>query len=109
MVIDPEIPAQIPARELGEVQPIMQDWPQHPIGKTAVVFFKTFLRKVSNYIFDIFRPDCPGLQLMPGCDLAAPSQPDAAVVLERRPQCNFKPPGALGVVARNRNAVRNDD
>ena len=27
VIIDPEISAKIPARELGEVQPIMQDWP----------------------------------------------------------------------------------
>jgi hypothetical protein len=57
MVIDPEIPTQISAGELGEVQPVMQDWPQHPIGKSAVVFFKTFLRKIGDYIFDILVSD----------------------------------------------------
>ena len=57
MVIDPEIPTQIPAGELGEVQPVMQDWLQHPIGKAAVVFFKIFLRKIGDYIFDILVSD----------------------------------------------------
>jgi len=51
MVIDPEIPTQTPAGELGEVQPII--WPQHPIGKAAVVFFKALLRKIGDYILDI--------------------------------------------------------
>ena len=42
-------------------------------------------------------------------DLAAPSEPHAAVALERRPQRDFEPAGAFGAIAgRNRNAVGND-
>jgi len=57
MVIDLEIPTQIPAGELGEVQPVMQDWPQHPIGKSAVVFVKTFERSVTTYSIFLCRTD----------------------------------------------------
>src|SRR6516225_5392437 len=51
MIIDLEISAEISPLKLGEVQPIMQDWPQHLIGKAAIIFVKAFLRKVSNYVF----------------------------------------------------------
>jgi hypothetical protein len=41
-------------------------------------------------------------------DLAAPAEPNAAVALERRPQCDFEPTGALGAIAgRNRHPVGN--
>src|SRR5215469_612553 len=43
MIIDLEISGEIPACELGEVQPIMQNWPQHSIGKAAVIFLKAYL------------------------------------------------------------------
>src|SRR5262249_759308 len=109
MVIDPEIPTQIPAGEFGEVQTIMQDWPQHPIGKAAVVFVKTFLRKIGDYFFDILGSNRPCSYLIRRRALAPPPQPDAPVALERWPQCNFEPASALGAVARNRNAVGNDD
>src|SRR6516225_9299758 len=109
MVIDPEIPAQIPAGELGEVQPIMQDWPQHPIGKAAVIFLKVVLRQVSDYIFDVLVSDEARFKLTRGRNLAAPAEPDASVFLERRPQRCFEPASARGTVARNRNAVRNDE
>jgi hypothetical protein len=48
-------------------------------------------------------------QFIPGGDLAAPPQPDAAIALERWAQRNFKPAGALGTRVRNRHAVGNDN
>jgi hypothetical protein len=58
MIVDPEISAEIPARKLGEVQPVMQDWPQHPIGKAAVVFFKAlFERSVTTCSIFLCRID----------------------------------------------------
>ena len=108
MIIDLEISAEISPCELGEVQPIMQNWPQHSIGKAAVIFVKAFLRKVGDYVFDILVSNRPRFQLIPGCDFTAPTQPDIAVVVERWPQCNFEPASTLGAVTRNRNAVRND-
>src|ERR1700687_3605146 len=98
-VIDLEISAKIPTCELGALQPVMQDWPQHPIGRAAVVFLKAFLGKIGNHIFDVIVSNRAGLQLITGRDLAAPPQPDAAVVLERWPQCNFQTASAVGTVA----------
>jgi len=108
MIIDLEISTEIRARELGQVEAVMQDWPQYPIGKAAVVFLKAFLGKIGNHIFDVIVSNRAGLQLITGRDLAAPPQPDVAVVLERWPQCNFQTASAVGTVARNRDAVRND-
>jgi hypothetical protein len=53
MIVDLEISAEIPMRKLGEVQTVMQDWPQYPVGEAPVVFFVAFLRKVCDYIFAI--------------------------------------------------------
>jgi hypothetical protein len=53
MIIDFEIPTEISVRILGKIQPVMQDWPQYPIGETAVVFFKAFFGKIGDYIFNV--------------------------------------------------------
>ena len=108
MIIDLEISAEIPARELGKVDPVMQDWPQHAIGKAVVVFVKAFLRKIGNHIFDIVMSKRARLKRIAGCDLAAPAQPETAVIVKRWPQCDFETASAGGTVVRNRDAIRND-
>src|SRR6516164_2918325 len=108
VIIDLEISTEISACELGEVQSIMQDWPQHSIGKAPVIFVKTLLRKVGDHISDVPVSDEARFGLAHRCDLAAPAKPDAPGVIEHRPQRYFESASARGTVARNRHAVRND-
>jgi hypothetical protein len=109
MIIHPEIAAEIAAREFGEVQPVVQDWPQHPIGEAVVIFLKVVLRQVGDDIFDVLVPDGARFQPVRRSDIAAPAEPDTAVPVERRSQRDFETAGALGAVAgRNRNPVGND-
>ena len=48
MLVDPHVAGEIAAGKLGEVQPIVQDRPQHPIGKAVVVFVVIFLGQIGN-------------------------------------------------------------
>src|SRR5262249_27978939 len=73
------------------------------------VFLKVVLRQVSDYIFNVLVSDEARFKLTRERDLAAPAEPDARVFVERRPQRYFEPARACGTVARNRNAVRNDE
>ena len=103
--IDPEVATKIPARELREIKPVVQDWPQHPIGETVVVFLKVVAREVGDDIFDVLVGDGSRFPL-PGGDLAAPTQPDATVLLQCWPQRHLKPARAFRAIARwNRNSV----
>jgi hypothetical protein len=55
VIVDPEISAQIPTRELREIEPVMQDRPQHPICEAVVVFLMIILRQVGDGVFDVLR------------------------------------------------------
>ena len=105
VLIDPEVAAQIAARELSEVEPVVQDRPQHTIGEAVVVFLKIIAGEIGDDIFDVLVLDRSRFPLAGG-DFAAPAQPDAAVLLQCRPQSDLKPAGALCAIARwNRNSV----
>ena len=106
MIVDAEISAEVTARKLGEVQPIMQNRPQHPIGETVIVLLIIVFGEVGNDVLDVLVFDRSRPQLFPRPDLSAPSEPDAAIVLQRWPQRDLKPSGPPGAIAgRNRNAI----
>src|SRR6187200_56416 len=44
-IINPEISAEVPGRELCEIEPVMQDWPQYSVGNAAVIFVKVLVRQ----------------------------------------------------------------
>ena len=48
MLVDAHVAGEIAARKLGEVQPIVQDRPQHSIGKAIVIFVVIFLSQIGN-------------------------------------------------------------
>src|SRR5215475_9762715 len=84
MSIDSEIAAEIPKCEFGEIQPIMQNRPQDAIGKAVVIFLIVVFRQICDNKFDIFVFEGARSQLVSRSDFAAPSEPDAAIMLERR-------------------------
>ena len=81
MIIDPEIPAEIPKRKLGKVKPIMQYRPQHPIGEPVIVFLIVVLGQICDDVFDVLVFDGTRSELVLRPNLSAPSKPHAAVVL----------------------------
>src|SRR6266849_641000 len=99
MIVDAEISAEVSARKLGEVQPIMQNRPQHPIGETVIVFLIIVFSQIGDDVFDVLVFDGSRPQLLPRPDFSAPSEPNAAIMLQGRPQRHLKPAGALGASA----------
>src|SRR5712692_4918249 len=109
VIIDAEISAEVAPRKLGEVQPIMQNRPQHPIGEPVIVFLIIMFSQVGDDVFDVLVLDGSRSQLLSRSDFSAPSEPHASVVLQRRPQRHLKPAGALGAIAGgNRNPIGYD-
>ena len=105
VLVDAKVAAQIAAREFRKVEPVVQDRPQHAIGETVVIFLKIVAREVGDDIFDVLVLDGSRFPLAGG-DFAAPAQPDAAILLQSRPQSDLKSAGALCAVAgRNRNPI----
>lgn len=108
-VIDAEIATQIAAGKLGEIKAVMEDWPQHPIGKAVVIFLVIFPREIGDDIFDVVVVEFAGRQLVGRSHLTAPAEPHAAVSGQCRPQCHFETARPLGTIARgHRNPVGND-
>ena len=50
MFVHSHISAEIPTRELGEVEPEMQNRPQHPVGEAVVVFLVVLLREIGDHV-----------------------------------------------------------
>ena len=50
MPVHPEIAGQVAAGELGQVDPVMQDRPQHAIGEAVVIFLVVLLGQIGDDI-----------------------------------------------------------
>ena len=46
--VDAEIAAEIAAREFGEIEPVMQDRPQHAVGEAVVEFLVVVLAQIDR-------------------------------------------------------------
>src|SRR5262249_6409257 len=95
----------------GEIDPIMQDRPQHPVGEAVVIFLVVGRRQVDRDKAALAALDHP--RLVCGtliADLAAPSEPQPFAMLERGLDGDRETAGlarALGIG--DRDAVRNYD
>ena len=105
ILVYPEIAAEIASREFGEIEPIMQDRPQHTVGKAVVEFLVVILAKIDSGIGNVFvRDGLHGPRHIFG-NASAPAEPQAAVPLERRPNRDFEPASSRAAI-RNSNPVR---
>ena len=98
MIVHPHISGEIAPCELREVQPEMQDRPQHPVGEAVVVFLVVVLGQIGDHVGDVLVADRVRLDIRARHGLAAPAEPDAAVALQSRAQSDFEAAGALGAV-----------
>ena len=108
ILVDAEIAAEIAAGEFGEIEPIMQDRPQHTIGEAVVEFLVVILAEID------------GGEVMLSCVMdftvrgissaTRPLQPNhrPPMPLERRPDRDFEPAGPRAAI-RNGNPVRHYD
>jgi hypothetical protein len=110
MIVDTQITTQVSPRELGKIDSIMQDRPEHPIREAVVVFAVVLFGEIECDVANTvaFRP----LRRNPGAgaDLSAPAEPNAGFLFERRVDSDFKSACAsLRIFVRNRDSVRNDN
>ena len=76
MIVDAQIAGQIAAREFREIEPVMQDRPQHAVGEAVVIFVVILLRQVGHDIRNVVGFDRFGLEPFAG-RASAPAEPDA--------------------------------
>ena len=57
MIVHPHVSGEIAPRELGEIEPEMQDRPQHPVGEAVVVFLVVLLGEIGDHIGDVLVAD----------------------------------------------------
>ena len=99
MFVRPHVSGEIAPRELGEIEPEMQNRPQHPVGEAVVVFLIVLLGEVGDHIGDVLVVHRVHLDIRARHSLAAPAEPHAPVALQGRPQCNFEAAGTFGAVS----------
>ena len=99
MIVHPHVSGEIASCEFREVQPEMQDRPQHPVGEAVVVFLIFLLGKIGDHVGDALVADRVRLDIGAWHGLAAPAEPDAAVAFQSRTQSDFEATGTLGAVA----------
>ncbi len=58
--VDAEITAEIAPREFGEIEPVMQNRPQHAVGEAVVEFLVVILAQIDGGVGDVVVLDDPG-------------------------------------------------
>ncbi len=106
--VDAEVAAEIAAREFGEVEPVMQNRPQHPVGEAVVEFLVVVLAQIDGGVSDVVVLDDPGRARIVIRRTPAPAEPKAATPPQRRPDRDFEPAGARVAIG-NANSVRDYD
>ncbi len=103
--IDAKIAAEIAAREFGQVEPVMQDRPQHAVGEAVVKFLVIVLAQIDGGVGDVVGlDDLGGLRIVVR-DTPAPAEPKPAAPAQRWPDCDLEPAGARAAIG-NANSVR---
>ncbi len=73
--VDPQVAREVRSAELGEVDAVVEDRPEHTVGETGVVFLVVRGRQRRHDIGDVVADDRRGLDIGIVLDLAAPAEP----------------------------------
>src|ERR1017187_376342 len=106
--IVPEIAAEIAAGEFGEVEPVMQDRPQHTVGEAVVEFLVVVLAQTDGDVGDVVVLDRLGRLRIVFGNASAPAEPAAAPPPKHRSDRHFEPAGPRSAVG-NANAIGDYD
>jgi hypothetical protein len=110
VVIDTQIAAQIPARELGEVDTVVQYRPEYAIGEAIVVFVVIFSGEIERDVGYLIVHDLLCGNLSMRSNLSTPAEPSARFVLKRGLDGNFKPARArVYIFLGNADSIRDYD
>lgn len=109
-LVDPHIAAEVAAGEFRQVQPVMQDRPEHAVGISIVVFLKIFLGEVGQHIRLMAVLDGADAHVRCGGDPPAPAKPDTGMPLQDRADrdCEAARP-ASAIAGRDRDTIGDHD
>ena len=106
-LVDAEIAGHVAAGELHEIEPVVQDRPQHPVGEAVVEFLEVAAGNIGGDVGDAGVLDLAHHLLALGHVLAAPAEPDALVALEERAQHDLEAArSGAAIPVRDADAVR---
>ncbi|MNZ96173.1 hypothetical protein D3C78_1153550 [compost metagenome] len=78
--VDPLVAAEIGLVELGEIDPVVQDRPQHAVGEAVVVLLEILRAHVGQHVLHLPALDGGGLRRILG-HLPAPAEPQPIALL----------------------------
>ena len=108
--VDPQISGELDRGEFGQIDPIVQDRPQHAVGEAVVIILEIDVRQIE-------RNECPPLpsdhrRLRDAAILGhppAPAEPDPLALFERRVDRDGEAAGLRRLGAGDRDPVRDYD
>ena len=108
--VDAPIPAQIAPHEFRQIEPVVQDRPEHTIGKAIVVFLVVRLRKIADDVCQAaMLYGRRGVVIVAG-DFSAPPEPDAGILFQQGAHGDRKTARLVCTAAgRDRHAVGYDN
>src|SRR6266542_695176 len=83
MGIDAPIAAEIAAGKFSEIEPIVQNWPEHAISEAVVIFLIVGFAEIGDDVGHVATLNRPGRHVSLGRNGPAPAEPETAVVLEQ--------------------------
>ena len=107
--VDAHVAALVGARIFLQIDPIVQDRPQHPVGEAVVIFLVIGLGEVDDRVFDPAAPDAARRRRFLIADVAAPAEPDADAFAQRGLDGDRQPAGKLLARVGKGHSIRDDD
>ncbi len=108
--VDAEIPRHLLATIFREIQPIMANRPENPVGEAMVIFFDIGIGQIRECIGDIALAQLShGLRLVFAARLPRPAHPYAAMLFKGHFQRDRQPAGGRNAtLVRNGHTIGND-
>jgi hypothetical protein len=83
LLVHPEIAGCVAFRQIGEIETIMTDRPQHPVGETMIILLDIAARKVGHRIGERSKSPPLGRERALLAGFARPAKPKSTACLER--------------------------
>src|SRR4029453_7103768 len=108
MGIHAPIAPEIATEKLSEIQPIVQNRPQHPISEAVVIFLIVGFAEIGDDIGHIATLNRPGPDVSFGRSGSSPAEPETAVAFEQGSNSDCEAARLVVIAARERHSVGND-
>jgi hypothetical protein len=109
-LVDPHIAAEITTGEFRQIQPVMENRPQHSVGVSIVIFLIVLFNQIDQHIRLMAALDRPDGDARFCSHLAAPSEPDSGMSTQDRMYRGCKSTRLIASLrARDSNAIGDQD